>query len=462
MGSLAMQSESKSFYRSVFSLVLPMALQNLINVAVTSADVIMLGKVGETVLSASSLAGQLNFIMTMFFFGITSGAAVLTAQYWGKRDTKTIERILGITLRLSILVACIFTVVALCFPRTVMMIFSSEEPVIEEGIKYLRIVSVSYLFTSITMVYLNIMRTVERVVISTVVYAISLVTNVVINGILIFGLFGAPKLGIAGAAIGTTIARGVELAIVIGYSCRNQVVRFRLKDLLVHDTELFRDFLKYAIPVTLNEILWGFGSSMNSVIIGHLGQSVVAANSVTQVTRQLAMVIAFGLSNAAAIMLGKTIGAGDPQKALRDSKRFLRLTFLFGLGGAAVILLVSPIARATLTLSETAQGYLTFMMFVMSYFTVAQAMNTTIVCGVLRSGGDAKFGLVLDATTMWGCSILLGAVCAFILKLPVPIVYVVLMSDELIKLPLSFFRYRKRYWLRDVTRDQSQTELINE
>ncbi len=453
MNKLSNHEETKHFYHSVFSLVLPMALQNLINVAVTSADVVMLGKVGETVLSASSLAGQVQFIMTLFFFGITSGAAVLTAQYWGKKDVVTIEKVMGIAFRFSILVAIAFTAAVLFFPRQVMLIFTSEEPVIAEGIKYLRIIAVSYLFTSVTMVYLNIMRSVERVIISTVVYLVSLLVNICINSLLIFGMWGFPKMGIEGAAIGTVIARMVELIITIVYAkTYNKDVKLEFKYIFVRDPLLFRDFLRYSIPVMLNELLWGLGSSMNSVIIGHLGTSMVAANSVAQVTRQLATVISFGIANAAAIMLGKSIGAGDPERADRDSKRFVKITLIAGLCGAVIILIVRPISMNVLTLGDTAKEYLSFMMFVMSYFALAQAYNCTLVVGIFRSGGDTKAGLILDVSTMWGCSILLGAVCAFVLKWNVLLVYVVLMSDEIIKIPLTTWRYRTKRWLKNITR----------
>ena len=199
--SMDIKTEKKAFYKSVFSLVLPMALQNLINVAVTSADVIMLGAVGETALSASSLAGQVQFIMTLIFFGMTSGAAVLTAQYWGKRDIRTIEKIIGITLRLSLIVSVIFSAAVLLFPEPIMRIFTPDSAVIAEGASYLRIVAVSYVTMSVTMIYLNIMRSVERVVISTVVYLISLVANVILNSIFIFGLLGLPAMGIREACL---------------------------------------------------------------------------------------------------------------------------------------------------------------------------------------------------------------------------------------------------------------------
>jgi putative MATE family efflux protein len=447
-------TNNKSFYKMVFALVMPMALQNLINVGISSIDVLMLGKVSETVLSAASLAGQVQFIITLIFFGLTSGAAVLTAQYWGKGDTNSIEKILGICMRFSISVAVFFTIAVLLFPSQIMSIFSNEAPVIAEGVKYLRIVALSYVFMSVTMIYLNVMRSVERVVVSTVVYLISLITNVIIASTLIFGLFGFPGMGIQGAAIATLSSRAIELISVFIYAKKfNKVVHFRIKNLFVRDKYLFKDFLVYSIPVTLNELMWGTGVAMNAVVIGHLGSSVVSANSVAQVTRQLATVIAFGLANATAIIVGKAIGENNFKAAQQYSKRMVGLSILAGICGAVVILIVRPILIRVLNLSPTAQNYLSIMMFVMSYFVIAQAYNTTLIVGVFRGGGDTKFGLFLDTTTMWCGSILFGALAAFVFNWSVPVVYMILMSDEIIKIPLTAWRYKSKKWLNNVTRD---------
>lgn len=463
MKALKYQTENQlqvnwgQFYRQVLALVIPMALQNLINVGVTAADVLMLGRVGEKVLSGASLAGQVQFIMTLILFGTTSGATVLTAQYWGKQDTRTIEKIMGIGMSIGCAGALFFTLLAEWIPEKLMRIYTTDPAVIEEGVKYLRIVAVSYVFMAATQVYLYIMRSIERVVIATVVYSASLICNVVINAVLIFGLLGFPKMGIMGAAIGTVVSRALELCIVVWYAkCKNKVVRFHWRDMFHVDKVLLKDFMVYAIPVILNELMWGLGTSANTAVIGHLGSAAVAANSVAQVARQLATVVVFGVSNATAIYLGKTIGERKFELAKAYGRKFTWLSVVTGALGGAVILISAPIANSLMTLSAEAQGYLTFMFFVMSYFTLGQAINTTLVVGVFRAGGDTRFGLIMDVATMWGCSILMGAAAAFLFHAPVEVVYVLLMSDEVIKVPITLKRFLSYKWIQDVTRDSAE------
>lgn len=442
-----------AFYKGVFALVIPMALQNLINVGVTAADVIMLGNVSEKVLSGASLAGQVQYIMTLFLFGLTSGATVLTAQYWGKGDSKTIEKILALGMKAAIVVTAIFTVAALAIPELLMQIFTSDPEVIAEGVKYLRIVAFSYVVIGITQTYLYIMRSVERVVVATVVYLISLICNVILNAIFIFGLFGIPAMGIQGAALATLISRLLELLLVFGYATLfNKDIKFRFS-YFWHTEKLLRsDFFHYAIPVIVNEVMWGMGTAANTAILGHMGSAAVAANSVAQVARQLATVVAFGLSSATAIYLGKTIGERKLEQAKAYAKQFLFLSVLRGAIGGVLILAAIPVVNSTMSLTPAAQEYLKVMFIVMSYFVIGQSYNSTMVVGVFRSGGDTRFGLALDMSTMWGCSILFGFLAAFVFKCSVPVVYIILMSDEIIKIPITTWRYLKYKWLQDVTR----------
>jgi len=433
-----------------------MALQNLINVAVSSAGVVMLGRVGETALSGASLAGQVQFIMTLILFGLSSGAAVLTAQYWGKRDICTIEHVLAIAMRFALIISVVFTAAVWAAPELIMRIFTPEQPVIDEGVKYLKIISFSYIFSAFTQIYLNVMRSVERVMIATGVYLTSLVMNISLNTVFIFGMLGCPAMGTSGAALATLIARMTEFAIVVFYSLRvNRQVCFHLRDFFSSRPALFRDFIRYSLPVTANEMLWGLGVSVNSLIIGHMGQAAVAANSAAQVVRQLATVISMGIANATAILIGKAIGAGREDLALIYGRRFVRLTLAAGLFGAGVVLAIRPVVVHVMALGPEASEYLAFMMIVMSYFVFAQSYNTTMVVGVFRAGGDTRFGLLVDSTMMWGVSILFGALSAFVFRWSVPAVYVVLMSDEILKLPMTTGRYFSKKWLCNVTRPEA-------
>ncbi len=450
---IRLEQEGKDFYKKVLALVIPMALQNLINTGITTADVVMLGKVGEDVLSGCSLAGQIQFILNLIFFGITSGATVLTAQYWGKGDRRTIEKVLGIALRVAFITAFVFTIVTLCFPTQLMHIFTTEPQVIEEGVKYLKIVAYTYLLQAATIVYLNIMRSVERVLISTVVYSISMLINIVGNAVFIFGLMGLPAMGIKGAATSTLIARLMELVIVVVYAkWKNKDIHLHISDIWAKNPLLFKDFIKYSSPVIINELIWGAGFSANAAIIGHLNSSAVAANSVAQVTRNLATVIVFGIANATSIMLGKVIGENKTELAEKYSRRFIGLSVIFGALGGGMILLVRPFVISSLSVSERSAGYMGFMLICMAGYVMAQAVNTTLIVGVFRAGGDTRIGLFIDAGSMWCCSILFGALAAFVFRAPVEVVYLILLSDELIKLPFSFGRYHQKKWLKNVTR----------
>jgi putative MATE family efflux protein len=448
-----MQINNKQFYRTVVGLVLPMALQNLINVGVSSADVIMLGKVGETALSAASLANQVFFILNLALFGLTSGASVLTAQYWGKHDTRTIEKVMGMSFRIGLLAAIAVTAAVWIAPVSIMKLFTNEAVIIEEGVRYLKIVSISYVMSAFTMVYLNIVRSVERVVIATVVYSVSLIVNIILNAIFIFGMFGCPAMGAAGAALGTACARGTEVLIVLFYAVKmNDTVKIRLKDMVARDKALGHDFRVYAFPVLLNELAWGSGMAVITAIVGHLGSAAVAAHSVAQVSRQLAMVVSFGIASAASIMVGKSIGEKKDDLAKEYARRFLKMSIFLGICGGVIILMISPVACALLNLTPQAKEYLKIMMIFMSYYVIGQAYNSTMVVGICRAGGDTKFGLILDVGIMWICSIGLGALAAFVIKIPMPWVYIFLVSDEIIKIPFSVKRYHSYKWLKNVTR----------
>ncbi|MCL2864443.1 MAG: MATE family efflux transporter [Lachnospiraceae bacterium] len=450
------------FYKSVFVLVIPLALQNLINVGVTAADVIMLGRVGESVLAGAAIANQIQFIMILLLFGLGSGITVLAAQYWGKGDKGTIEKILAMGMRISFVITLFFNVLAVLIPTYLLQIFTREAEVIANGRIYLQIVAFSYVFMGITMTYLLVMRSIQRVIVATVVYSCSLVVNVILNFILIFGIsfgFGAlhidtPALGIQGAAIGTVFARILEVLLIFIYArFFNKDVKFRWKNLFQTDKVLLKDFIRYAMPVVGNEAIWGVAISANTAILGHLGSEAIAANSVAQVVRQLATVVSFGLASTTAIYLGKTIGEKKFEEAKVYAKKFTQLSLIMGVVGGILILIASSFVVEFMVLSQRAAGYLQFMLIVMAYYVVAQAYNATFIVGISRAGGDTKFGLYADTFSMWTGSLLLAFLAGYVFRFSVPVVYVLLMADELIKVPLSALRYKSFKWLKNVTRE---------
>ena len=442
-----------AFYRDMFRLALPIVIQNLITTAVSSADVIMLGWVSQTALSAGSLASQIMFILNLVNSGISSGIGMLAAQYWGKKDTHTIEEIMGIGMKLSIPVSFLFFALACFFPQFLMMIFTSEQELIQAGIPYLRIVGISYLFMSISQVYLCTMRSIERVVFATFTNASALVLNIILNAVFIFGLFGFPQMGIVGVALATTIARGIELAICMVDACRFRVIRFNPSILISHNKLLFQDFMKYSLPAFGNEVSWGLAFSMYSVIMGHLGSDMVAANAVVIVARNLGTVICFGLANAGAILLGKAIGAGEMENVKADASRFCRITFLSGIIGGIVIFFLRPVFMNMADLTDVAKGYLSGMLYINMYYVLGQAMNTTVICGIFRSGGDSRWGFICDFIDMWLFSVPLGFISAFVLNLPPLMVYFLICLDEFVKMPFIYKHYKSYQWLKNITRE---------
>lgn len=442
-----------SFSRNLLRLAVPIVLQNLVTTAVSSADVIMLGFVSQDALAAGSLASQIMFILNLVYSGISSGVIMLAAQYWGKQDTLTIERIMGIGMRISILISTVFFILAFFFPALLMRIFTNDMQLVSTGIPYLKIVSFSYLFMSISQVYLCTMRTIERVIFATAANASALLLNILLNAVFIFGLLGAPKMGIAGVALATTIARGIEFVICMLDALKFKTIRFRPSTIFERHKLLFADFMKYSLPAFGNEVSWGLAFSMYSVIMGHLGSDIVAANAVVVVARNLGTVACFGIANAGAILLGKSIGAGRMETVKADASKFCKITFISGMIGGIFIFLLRPLFMNMADLTATAQGYLNIMLFINMYYVLGQAMNTAVICGVFRSGGDSKWGFICDTIDMWGYAVPIGFFTAFVLKLPPMWVYFIICTDEFVKIPFVYKHYKSYKWLKNITRE---------
>ena len=451
-----MNEEQRQFYKMTASLTLPIALQNLMDTAVSGADVLMLNFVSENAISAASLAGQVQFVLNMIFYGLSSGTAVLCAQYWGRGDKRTIEKIMGLSLRISICLSMLFTLAALFVPGVIMKIFTDDAAVIDHGMQYLRAVAPSYVLSGFATMYLCVMRSVERVVVSATVHSSAVVANIILNACFIFGWGPFPSLGIAGVAIATSITRALEVLYCIfdaAVICR--VIRFKIGDLFARRKILMRDFIRYSVPAMGNDLVWGLAFSMYSVILGHISSDIVAANSITTVVRSLGSVVCFGVASSGGIILGKAMGDNQLEKAELYAKRLLRLSIGTAIVGGLLVLAVRPVLLSWMNLTETVYGYLSVMLLITSYYIMGQSVNTMVVCGIFRAGGDVRFGLKMDIVAMWIYAVPVGFLAAFLFKLPPLWVYFILCLDEFVKMPVILMHYKKKKWLCNITRAET-------
>ncbi len=446
--------KNDSFYSHIFKLVLPIVLQNLLSAAVSSADVVMLNYVGQSSISAVSLASQYSSVLFMVFYGLGTGITILCAQYYGKGDMEAIRVLEGIAMRFSLIFAVIFAGVAVFYPHGMMRIFTNDAELIEIGASYLRWMSISYLCWGITEVYLAVLRSLERVVISTAVNVLAFVVNIIFNAVFIFGLFGMPELGAVGVAIATSLSRLTELLACIVISFLSKDIKLDLRYMFISSKELFSDFVRLSLPALGNDISWSVAFSMYSVIIGHLGTDAIAANSFVVVVRNFGTVLCFGMASAGGILLGNIIGENKLEEAGEDAKKLVKLTVITGAIGGLIILAVMPFALMYADLSDQAMHYMKYMLLINVYYVMGAAVNTTLIAGVFRSGGDSRFGFFCDGIAMWCYAVPLGFIAAFVIKLPVMWVYFLLCTDEFVKWPWVIRHYRSKKWLNNITRDE--------
>jgi len=446
-------SARKGFYKELFVLVIPIVIQNLIASSVSVADTLMLGNVDQTSLSASGLAGQLMFLINVMFFGLNSALTILASQYWGKKEVKVISKILGIGLIIAMVVTVSFSAAAFFIPRHVMWIWTDDPELIAAGAIYLRYVAPSYIFLGLFQPYLTILKSCERVVFSTVVSTAALIINVIFNYLLIFGHGPFPELGITGAAVATSISCGSGALICLidflrqKVLPRNPVIMFKIP------RSLIGDFFKYSLPAFINDIMWGLAFTVNSIIMGHLGSDIVAANAVVSSVRDLVTVVGFGISAAASIMLGKEIGENRLDEAEKDASSILRVTIFSGFISGFVLLVISPLVPGLVDITETAIGYLKIMLYINIAYQMGQIINTVLIASIFRCGGNSKYGMVLDIICMWCFAVPLGLISAFVLKLPPLIVYVLMCTDEFAKMPFAVHHYLKGGWIKNITRE---------
>lgn len=457
------KSVDPGFRSQMYKLLIPLVIQNLLNAAVSSSDVVMLNYVSQSSISAVSLAANYAQVLGSVFYGLGTGATLLCAQYYGKKDFRAIQAVQGIALRFSMAISAVFALAAFTVPQVLMRLFTNDAELISIGAGYLRIMGITYLCWGIIEVYMSVLRSIGRVTICLALNIMTFFLNIALNAVFIFGLLGAPKLGAVGVAIATAASRVVELVGSFAVSAFSKDVKLKLSEVLRRNKVLTGDFVRLALPALGNDVSWGVAFSMYSVILGHLGNDAVAANSIVVVIRNLTTTFCFAVAGAGGILLGNVMGTGDLDKAKKYASEVMKMTVFSGAVGGVVLIAAIPLVLrfASASLSDTAMGYLRVMLWINSYYIIGAAVNTSLIAGVFRAGGDTRFGLICDSIDMWCYAVPLGFLAAFVLKLPVLWVYFLLCTDEFVKWPWVLRHYRSGAWAKNITREGLFSEEEN-
>ena len=444
-----MDERKRSLRKEIVRLALPIALQQFMTALVGACDAIMLGKLSQDAMSAVSLATQVTFVFNLFMFAFMAGENMFVAQYYGKGDYTGISQVFSLVTKICGCIAVVFLAGTLFFPEQLMRILTNEETLIVLGSEYLRVIGISYVFSGIAQTFLAIMKNCGAVNMSTLINGVMVILNIVLNAVFIFGLSGFPKMGIKGAALATVLATVVQFLWSVGYVlCRIRAVKFSLRSC---EKKLFGRFWQKAVPLLINNLAWGIGFSMYSVIMGHLGTDAVAANGIANISKNLVVCFCLGLGNAGSIIVGNRLGADRLQEAKEVGETLTKTAIIAGIVSGLVLIALSPFITKMVDLTPTARGYLQKMLLICSYYIAGKSVNCMTIGGIFAAGGDSKFGMLCDSVTLWCIIVPLGCICAFILKLPVMVVYFVLNLDEIIKLPVVYKHYKKYKWIKNLT-----------
>ena len=448
---MKLYTNDKQFYKLVAGIAVPIALQGLITTGVNMMDTIMIGAVGETELSAVSLANQFISIFQIFCMGIGMGASVLVARYFGMKDNLSLKKTVSIMLRLVLIMSTLFCVGTILLPKQIMQIYTVEEQIILKGIEYLKYSVVTYYLLGLSLTCTIVLRNVGMVKIPLYTSIGAFFINVGANYMFIFGKFGAPEMGVAGAAVGTLIARIFEFCMICGYLfLKDTAIGYRLKDLLAPVGNLWKEYIRISIPVLISDGILALGNNSVAMVIGRLGESFVAANAVTTVTQQLSSVMIQGFSQAGAIVIGHTLGTGEKKKAQEQGYAFLGLGIMFGLVAAGIVMLISGPMINAYNLSPETEHIARQLMLSISIIIVFQATNSIMTKGVLRGGGDTKMLMLADNIFLWVASLPLGILAAFVLKMSAFWIYFALKFDQVLKAGWCVIRLQSGKWIKKI------------
>ncbi len=451
----------KSFYKTFFTLTVTIALQNLIVYSVSFADNVMLGAFSEEALSGVALVNQIQFLLQMLTMGIGEGIVVLASQYWGQKDTDSIKKIMNGGLLLGVILAAVLWAVVFFAPHQVLRLFTDDEAVIAEGMKYLEIICFSYFFFCMTNILICSLRSVETVRIGFLISLSTLVINVCLNYLFIFGNFGAPRLGAAGAAIATLAARIVEFAIMICYlKFFDQKLRIRWKDLLLFDKRLFTQYVKVGSPVIAANGIWGIAMAVQTAILGHLGANAIAANSVATTVFQVLMVFATGSASASAVITGKTIGEGKIEAVKQYAVTFQILFLIIGVLTGLALFLSRGFVLGFYSISEESRAMADEFMIVLSITSVGTSYQMPCLTGIVRGGGDTNFVFINDMIFIWGFVTPMAALAAFVFHWPPVVVFIFLKSDQVLKCFVAIPKVNRFQWIRRLAEPEAEPETV--
>ena len=454
-------TKDRIFYKKLIGIAVPSSLQSLIMFGVNTADTVMVGSLGENSIAGVALANQLAFLYQITCYGIAGGMGVIMAQFWGKNDREAIESGLSITVKIAAVFGLLFMMLAYLFPTQVLSLYTSDPLVRAEGIAYLKIIAISFLFLGLTTMISQALRSVEVVKLSLYSSCVAMVVNIFFNWVFIFGNLGAPHLGVRGAAIATLLSRIAEFLIVSIYLLRiDKRISFRLTALLHWDKGIFRNYMKNGSPVIVSDIILGVGNTMASVVLGHMGAVVTSASSIANTLYQLTSVFLMGVANASGVITGNTVGAGQYEKAKEYGKTFITISVLVSLFAVAVIQLIKGVIFQEFNIGSTIVQVFNVELSTkelagqlinsLSVLTVFMTVSNVLTKGILRSGGDTKFLMVADVLFLWVVSVPLGFITGLYLKWPPYIVFFLLRSDEVIKSVWCMFRFFGWKWIKNV------------
>ncbi|MBR3700690.1 MAG: MATE family efflux transporter [Clostridiales bacterium] len=443
-----------SFRKKLISLILPMTLQNFVFALVPVSDAVMLLFLSQDSMAAVSLATQVVLVLTLFTMSITAGGSMFAAQYWGKGDNESIEKVFGYMFALSLPVILVFFSCGMFMPEGVMRVFTNEPELIANGIPYIRIASFSYVFMTLASVFETLLKNVGYVKECTIASVVIVFLNIILNALLIFGLCGLPAMGSAGAALATTISNFAGFLLCVIFILVKTKFRLKFKNIFHADKDLRQRFSKYTLPYLLNSLLWGFGFTMITVIMGHLGSDAAAANGIAAIVKDLVSCLCFAIAGGSVIIIGNELGAGRLEQAKVYGDKLFKITVISGIILGLVAAASAPLVLYFVNLTETAEHYLFIMLLMCSYYILGRSINSTLISGIFSAGGDTKFGFICDTVTMWAFIVPVGYIAAFKLGLPVMVVYFILNLDEIVKIPVVIAHYKKYKWVKNIINEE--------